>query len=525
MAEETETRRGSGLRVVHVSSSDRAGGAALAMWGLHDGLCRLGVDSRVVVRHCEVPDARVSVVRSDLLEMADRFHTQRLNGNLPEGATCVSLVSVVVDLLEHPWVAEADVVHLHWVATFLRPEVVRLLEAAGKTVFMTLHDQRHFTGFCHFTAGCRGFETDCANCPQADEGLHAMVREERLRLNEAYGSRRVQVIASSKWVAREALASGLFDAEQLHVLRYAVADVFRVKTRRISPQRGTRRKQRWLFGCQVLGERRKGLAELQRALNRAMESEAFAAAVASGAVELRAFGEAASPFLEGLPVPVQMLGTLRAVELATEYREADVFWCPTLEDTGPLVAMEALACGCPVAGFATGILPDLVTEGVNGSLVPPGDVEGLAELMKTLVLEAGVLSRLGEGAELRRGEVDSVEVAAGRMLDLYEERLARWEPVAPVTGLRAAAVTLSSRWDEGHLPEVEKFFREFPVVSKHEAQLQHLRRRLEVEIGKKEALKRKVEVLRLEVNERDERRRGGWRRFWSSVQRRLRFRK
>lgn len=44
----------------------------------------------------------------------------------------------------------------------------------------------------------------------------------------------------------------------------------------------------------------------------------------------------------------------------------------------PLAALEAMAHGVPVAAFAIGGLPELVTDGVDGFLVPPGDVPALA---------------------------------------------------------------------------------------------------------------------------------------------------
>ena len=48
----------------------------------------------------------------------------------------------------------------------------------------------------------------------------------------------------------------------------------------------------------------------------------------------------------------------------------------------PLAALEAMAHGIPVAAFAVGGLPDLLTEGVDGFLAPPGDLAALASAVR-----------------------------------------------------------------------------------------------------------------------------------------------
>jgi glycosyltransferase involved in cell wall biosynthesis len=43
-----------------------------------------------------------------------------------------------------------------------------------------------------------------------------------------------------------------------------------------------------------------------------------------------------------------------------------------------------MLCGTPLVGFARGSLPEIVDEGVTGSVVPDGDVEGLARAARSL---------------------------------------------------------------------------------------------------------------------------------------------
>ena len=63
----------------------------------------------------------------------------------------------------------------------------------------------------------------------------------------------------------------------------------------------------------------------------------------------------------------------------------DVLCCPSVcAEGGPTVAIEAHAVGTPVMGTRIGGLAELVSDGVNGRLVPPGDWRALAAVLTAL---------------------------------------------------------------------------------------------------------------------------------------------
>ncbi len=60
--------------------------------------------------------------------------------------------------------------------------------------------------------------------------------------------------------------------------------------------------------------------------------------------------------------------------------------------------VESLAVGTPVISTAVGGVPEVVTDGANGLLVPPGDPEGLAEAIRRFFGDDELRERLRDGA-------------------------------------------------------------------------------------------------------------------------------
>jgi glycosyltransferase involved in cell wall biosynthesis len=73
----------------------------------------------------------------------------------------------------------------------------------------------------------------------------------------------------------------------------------------------------------------------------------------------------------------------------------DVLCCPSVcLEGGPTVAIEAHAAGTPVVGTRIGGLAELITDGVNGRLVAPGDWRALASLFAEIASDpAGTIDR------------------------------------------------------------------------------------------------------------------------------------
>jgi glycosyltransferase involved in cell wall biosynthesis len=90
----------------------------------------------------------------------------------------------------------------------------------------------------------------------------------------------------------------------------------------------------------------------------------------------------------------------------------------------PVVIMEAMALRRPVIATSVGGIPELVRAGENGWLVPAGDVEALAETMRTcLDAPPDTITRMGDAARERVLARHDANVEAKKLEQLFRKEL------------------------------------------------------------------------------------------------------
>lgn len=121
----------------------------------------------------------------------------------------------------------------------------------------------------------------------------------------------------------------------------------------------------------------------------------------------------------GLEERVSLLGLLDQAQLEGELAGCTTLVLPSGQETSPMVIAEAMAAGVPVIATDVGGVTSLLTDGVTGLVIPPGEPKLLAEAIERLIEVPDLGLRLATAA---RTEADhrfrSVEVAA-RILDVY----------------------------------------------------------------------------------------------------------
>jgi glycosyltransferase involved in cell wall biosynthesis len=111
---------------------------------------------------------------------------------------------------------------------------------------------------------------------------------------------------------------------------------------------------------------------------------------------------------------VSLAGELDEPALAAAYDTSDVFVLATLRETYGMAVAEALAHGLPVVATGTGAIPDLVGEHA-GIVVPPGDVEALADALRQVICDSTCRARLAAGARKAREGLRNWDQAAAHL--------------------------------------------------------------------------------------------------------------
>ncbi len=102
-----------------------------------------------------------------------------------------------------------------------------------------------------------------------------------------------------------------------------------------------------------------------------------------------------------LPDNSRWLGGRPHSEVAELMRRSDVLVLPSLDDAYPLVTMEAMASGLPVVVSDRCGTAELITEGVDGFVVPAGSVRALVQAIESLLDDRTAVQRMGLAARSR----------------------------------------------------------------------------------------------------------------------------
>lgn len=381
------------MKIVHISTSDILGGAAIAANRLHNAMLDSNIQSKLVVQDkygfCSNGIVLISALYRKLFSSLSNKIENKITKSKPEYGK-FSFPILGINPLKYKDVLEADIIYIHWInggiLNFL--SILRLLKRKKK-VFFVLHDMWHITGGCHHSFECNKYMTGCSNCrmlikPRTKDISYYGFIIKRWIYNK-YPN--LTFITPSNWLTSCAKNSLLTKKHKVYTIPNLVdLDVFKP----ISDQQSLKSyltdhpaKKIIAFGAES-GHHNpyKGFLYLVKAIQHLEEKCNIQDDIVLLVIGCK----------EDLNIKSQFLTKTFFIDRLTDdismtvlYNSMDVFVTPSLAESFCLMALEAISCGTPVVAFNVGGIPDIVKQDINGNLAESRNSLELAKYIYKII--------------------------------------------------------------------------------------------------------------------------------------------
>ena len=426
------------MKVLILSTYEKAGGAAIAASRLANALRKSGVEVSMLCRRNDVGKQSWTSIMERLLIWICRGFSKR-------GLWAVDIALLGQDITQTKEYREADVVHLHWVNQgFLSLGNVRQFVRDGKRVVWTMHDAWNTMG-CYHIASQRGEKAGW---------LERCCLRRKVRLYSLGG---IDFVACSEWLRGEFMRSSLTQALPVRAIPNPIdTDVFKPLPRKAvhtSPQPSPKERE-LLLSCAPVGAQAQSgtcygkptswsgkrssasdfspLGGVRGGLNPSYHRRItgrilFVAQNVNNPMKGIAYLEEAVRLLQSNGgEAVEMIALGRDIpyidneeEMARLYNSVDAFVLPSLSENLPNTIMEAMACGVPCVGFDVGGIPEMIDHRRNGYVARLKDARDLAEGIR-YVLDPENRERLGRAAREKVVQCYSEEAVARKYMEVYD---------------------------------------------------------------------------------------------------------
>ena len=377
------------MNILHLSTSD-IGGAGKAAYRLHQNLLAVGLNSKMMVMTRNIKNSDVIAFggrrsvfkfRSDIAKYLLRMQT---NPRYCFENHSRSPIKGAADVCSKvPF--KPDIIVAHWISNFVTIENLYLLSLSTcAPVVWYLMDMAPLTGGCHYAWECSGFMNECGRCPAlySDEKYDLSYRNWEKK-HDVIQKMNITIVSGTSWLTNQAKQATVFNGKRVEQIMLGIdAEIFKPVPRDVARMRlDLPLEQKVIFfGAQRMEFEHKGmfyLIEALKTLKKQMDSDKNKILIVT-AGNISGIGS----FLDN-NFRHKHLGVLTDDRmLAMVYQAADVFVCPSIEDSGPMMINESIMCGTPVVSFEMGVAPDLVHTGKTGYCAKLKDSEDLAKGIK-----------------------------------------------------------------------------------------------------------------------------------------------
>lgn len=410
------------MKVVHISTID-AGGAGIAARRIHHALLKMGVDSSMLARTNYTDDPTVTQAvpnlnlynppksfllrkmdkvlrrRGQRLTQVERFEREMDRLDHLYVASYTSPVSNY-DLVTHPLVQEADIIHLHWIENFV--DYQSFFQRVDKPIVWTFHDENIAFGGLHYSDEAIRLKDPFAEI----ERQFVKIKKEALTSN-----RNIHMVALSRQMEQFYHAHAIQSNYPVGIIHNGIRpDDFQILSHDYCKKILGIPDDRIVlcFCASDINDKYKGLSILVNAIEH----------LVNPALTLLCVGKGDLPKSSVNIVGTGPISNSRLLSIV--YSVSDLFVMPSYEESFGQTPIEAMACGCPVVAFPCGIIEELITPN-NGVRCSDFTVESLVNgIQKALATHY-------DREAIRKDVIERFNISkiAGQYIDLYKSILCR----------------------------------------------------------------------------------------------------
>lgn len=369
------------MKYLRLSYCDYLGAGAASLHNV-ERLRKKGVDAKLVVLQKTV-DADYVIGLFDCTTAEgkrkfEKFSRRRTKlkhhiAGWPDNKYCyydLQLSSVSARKVLEMYGDKPDIISVGWVTDFVSTYTIkRLQKLTGAKVIYSMVDNAPITGGCHYPWNCEGYKHCCYPCPALKWHFHL---SQLILKFKKFNIKKDMIITGTTNDCNRAAESVLFR-------NCKIVPTVSVAPNPFSYSRHTGRtlweidedKYVIFVGASFLNETRKGIKYLMEAL----EMLKGKCTIDNILILLAGDGDVEIP----ADYAVKKVGTLGREDLFKAFCCSDLFVCPSVEDSGPMMINYAFGANIPVVCFKMGVALDLIRHKENGYIAELFNSEDLAE--------------------------------------------------------------------------------------------------------------------------------------------------
>ncbi|MDQ0066435.1 glycosyltransferase [Chryseobacterium lathyri] len=304
-------------------------------------------------------------------------------------------------------------------------DLFNIQQATQAKIYNITVDMNHFTGGCHFSWGCKGYMNTCDDCPAIpDESQKPVAKDNLERKYQNAQKAGFQIIAGSGLTLEQAKKSKIYRNQKTIYNINSLIDttLLNDQNKSIAKKIFSLEEDHFyiLTGAQNMEDPRKGFKYLIEALE--LLDQQLPEDV-KNKINLLVVSNSINKEFDRVTFKKQKIDYIKDYRLLSLlYQATDVFVNSSIEDSGPMMVSEALACGTPVVGFDTGVLTNMVIDDYNGYKIPMKDSHLLAEgIKKIFELDKNQYAVFSKNAVQQVQEFSSYEYAEEIFTKILEQ--------------------------------------------------------------------------------------------------------